>query len=200
MIKRTISNRYHKKINNIRSEVMNKYELSIRNSYIRYSDSYLYPDSDSDLYTIHLSGIKDINSLDHGVTNKLNNKNQCNVAIAYGPKFDHTFILSSSPPMDPFIVVAVSLRGNNKNRSTINTGLICLWVIRATNSMSKIKYPGDFYHSMCSNKVEYITASGTYCTTHDAKVPLCMPDFSIRKIILYRFRADNNKGDLGIVY
>ena len=114
MVKRTSSNVELKKINNIRSKVMNKYELSIRNSSSRYSDSYLYSDSDSELYKIHISGSKDINSLNHGVTNKLKNKNQCNVAISYGTKFDHAFILSSSPPMDPFIVVTLSLRVNNK--------------------------------------------------------------------------------------
>ena len=50
------------------------------------------------------------------------------------------------------------------------------------------------------NKVEYSTAAGPYCTTHDAKVPFFIPDFSIRKIIQHRFHVDNDKGESGIGY
>ena len=50
------------------------------------------------------------------------------------------------------------------------------------------------------NKVEYITAEGVYCTTHDVKIPFCMPDFSSSKIINHRFHVDNDKGELGIGY
>ena len=35
---------------------------------------------------------------------------------------------------------------------------------------------------------------------HDVKVPFCMPDFSISKIINHRFHVDYEKGDLGIGY
>ena len=53
---------------------------------------------------------------------------------------------------------------------------------------------------MRSNKVEYSTASGVYCTTHDGKVPFCMPEFSIRKRINHCFYDDNDRGELGICY
>ena len=50
------------------------------------------------------------------------------------------------------------------------------------------------------NKVEYSTASGLYCTTHDVEVNLCMPDFSISKIIEHCFHVYNNKVKSGIYY
>ena len=48
------------------------------------------------------------------------------------------------------------------------------------------------------NKVEYSTASGVYCTTHDVKVPFCMPEFSSNKIIYHCFHVDNDKRESGI--
>ena len=53
---------------------------------------------------------------------------------------------------------------------------------------------------MRSNKVEFSTAAGPYCTIHDVKVSFCMPEFSSSKIIEHRFRVDNDKGELGIGY
>ena len=53
---------------------------------------------------------------------------------------------------------------------------------------------------MCSNKVEYSKSAGLYCTTHDVKVPFLIPDFSISKIILHHFCADNDEGESGIGY
>ena len=53
---------------------------------------------------------------------------------------------------------------------------------------------------MCSNKVEYSTAAGVYCTTHDVKVPFCMPELSRSKIINHCFHVDNHKGKSGIGY
>ena len=53
---------------------------------------------------------------------------------------------------------------------------------------------------MGSNKVEYSTAAGVYFTTYDVKVPFCMPEFSISKIINHRFHFNNNKEELGISY
>ena len=53
---------------------------------------------------------------------------------------------------------------------------------------------------MRSNKVEYITAVVMYCTTHDVKVPFCMPYFSSRKIMNYRFHVNNEKGKSDIGY
>ena len=51
-----------------------------------------------------------------------------------------------------------------------------------------------------SDKVEYSTATGLYCATHDSKVPFCMPYFSSSKIILHRFHVDNNEGESDIGY
>ena len=53
---------------------------------------------------------------------------------------------------------------------------------------------------MRSNIVEYSTASGMYCTTHDVKVPFCIPEFSGSKIINHRFQVDNDEIESGIVY
>ena len=53
---------------------------------------------------------------------------------------------------------------------------------------------------MRSNKVEYSTSAGVYCTTHDVKVPFCVPELSISNIINHRFRVDNDKGESGIGY
>ena len=53
---------------------------------------------------------------------------------------------------------------------------------------------------MWYNKVEYSTATGVYCNTHDVKVSFCMPVFSCSKIINHRFHVDNNKGESGIGY
>ena len=53
---------------------------------------------------------------------------------------------------------------------------------------------------MRSNKVEYSTATGLYCTTHDIKVDIFMLEFSISKITSHHFNVDNNEGELGIGY
>ena len=49
-----------------------------------------------------------------------------------------------------------------------------------------------------TKKVEYSTAAGTYCTTHDVKLPFCIPDISISKIITHTFYVNNKEGDTGI--
>ena len=51
---------------------------------------------------------------------------------------------------------------------------------------------------MQSNKLEYSTAAGVYCTMHDVKVHLCMTYFSSSKIFNHRFHVNNNKGESGI--
>ena len=51
---------------------------------------------------------KDMNKLDHEVTNKINNKDQCNDAIEYEPKFDSICSLSSGTKY-PLTVVTVIL-------------------------------------------------------------------------------------------
>ena len=53
---------------------------------------------------------------------------------------------------------------------------------------------------MRSNKLEYSTAAGVYCTTYDIKVPFCVPEFSSSKIINHCFHVDNNKGESVIGY
>ena len=53
---------------------------------------------------------------------------------------------------------------------------------------------------MQSNKVEYITAAGLYCTTHDVKVTFCMLEFSSSKTIHNRFHINNDKGESDIGY
>ena len=53
---------------------------------------------------------------------------------------------------------------------------------------------------MRSNKEEYRTAVGVYCTTHGVKVPFCMPEFSSRNIINNFSHVDNNEGESGIGY
>ena len=53
---------------------------------------------------------------------------------------------------------------------------------------------------MRSNRVEYNTDTGVYCTTHDVKLPFCVPEFSGSKIINHRFQVDNYEGESGIGY
>ena len=53
---------------------------------------------------------------------------------------------------------------------------------------------------MRSNKVEYSTATGLYCTTHGVKVPFCMSYFSSSNIINHRFHVNNGKDESGIGY
>ena len=53
---------------------------------------------------------------------------------------------------------------------------------------------------MQSNKVGYITASGLYCTKHDVKVYVCMPELSSSRIIEHRFHVENDKGESHIGY
>ena len=50
------------------------------------------------------------------------------------------------------------------------------------------------------NKVECSTSARPYSTSHNVKVPFCMPEFSVKNMILHRFYVDNNEGELGIGY
>ena len=59
--------------------------------------------------------------------------------------------------------------------------------------MIKIKHTKYYEHNMRSNKLEYGTSVGLYCTTHDVKVNLCMSEFSSSKIIEHRFHVNNEK-------
>ena len=53
---------------------------------------------------------------------------------------------------------------------------------------------------MWSNKVEYSTYAGLYCTAHDVKVPFCMSESSSRNIIYQHFHVDSDKTESGIGY
>ena len=48
--------------------------------------------------------------------------------------------------------------------------------------------------------VNYSTAAGMYCTTHDVELPFCMTELSSSKIINHCFHVDNYKGESGIGY
>ena len=66
--------------------------------------------------------------------------------------------------------------------------------------MNKIKHTKYYEHKMRYNKVEYGTATGLYCTTHDVKVPFSMTELSRSKIIEHQFHVENDKGESGIGY
>ena len=53
---------------------------------------------------------------------------------------------------------------------------------------------------MRSNKVEYSTSAGMYCTMHDVKVHFLVLEFSVSKIINHGFRVDNDEGESGVGY
>ena len=59
--------------------------------------------------------------------------------------------------------------------ANIISGLTCLWDSKSNNIMVKSKDTITYERRIHSNKVEYSTAEGPYCTTHDVKVPFCMP-------------------------
>ena len=60
-----------------------------------------------------------MNILYHIVNIDLKDKNKCNYAIAYDPKFDNKFSFYIGLPMEPFKLVTASLRGGKRNRATI---------------------------------------------------------------------------------
>ena len=64
--------------------------------------------------------------------------------------------------------------------------------------MIKHTHINTYKFKLRANKVEYNTNSSLHKTTHDAKVPFRMPEFSNRKIITYRLHIDNAQGDTGI--
>ena len=113
-------------------------------------------------------------------------------------KFDNTFSLSSGPNKDPLIVVTVSLGVGNKHRGTIIAGLTCLWDSVNNGSTIKKQHNKPYHHKLHPNTLDYSTASGSYYTTHDVKMPSFMPDFYSIKIILHRFHVDSNEEESGI--
>ena len=69
-----------------------------------------------------------------------------------------------------------------------------MWDSGDIDSMIKIKHTRYYELNMRPNKVEYSIAAGVYCTTHDVKVPFCMPEFSSSKIINQCFNVNKDKG------
>ena len=57
--------------------------------------------------------------------------------------------------------------------------------------MINIRHTKNYGLKIRSNKVEYITVAGVYCTTHDVKVPFCMSGFLSSNIINHFFHIDN---------
>ena len=66
--------------------------------------------------------------------------------------------------------------------------------------MIKIIRTKYYKRNIQSNKVEYSTDAGLYCTAHDVKVMFCVPEFSSSNIIEHHFHVDNRKSELGIGY
>ena len=66
--------------------------------------------------------------------------------------------------------------------------------------MIKRRHTKPYEHNIRSNKSEYSTATETYCTAHEVKVPFLTTNFSISMKILHRFHVNNNEGDLDIGY
>ena len=56
-------------------------------------------------------------------------------------------------------------------------GLTCLWDSKTTDIMIKRQHTKPYERKMCSNKVEYSTSAGLYCTMNDVKVPFFLTEF-----------------------
>ena len=50
-----------------------------------------------------------------------------------------------------------------------------MWDSVSINSIVKSKHTKPYEHKIWYDKVEYITADGPYCTTHDVKVQFFIP-------------------------
>ena len=187
--KKSVLGREINKIKNIRAKSSKKTSVSSSDDWDY--DSSLARDSIWDKYR-QPSGRKDINKLDHAVTENLKNyKDQSNEAINSETTFDNSSFNLSSGTSDPLPVVTVSLWWGKKHRATIVASIKCLWDSGATDSMIKIRHTKNYERKMWSKKVENSTAAGVYWNTHDVKVPFCMPEFSIRNIINHHFHVDN---------
>ena len=66
--------------------------------------------------------------------------------------------------------------------------------------MIKIQHTKHYELKMWSNKAEYSTDAGVYCTTNSVKLPFCMPEFSSSKTMNHCFNVDIDKGESGIGY
>ena len=88
-------------------------------------------------------------------------------------------------------LVTVTLRGGKKHRATTVSGITCLWDSEYTNIMINRKQTKYYEPKLHSNKVEYGTDVGVYCTAIEAKVPFGIPEFLSSMIINHRFHVDN---------
>ena len=102
------------------------------------------------------------------INNIRENKYQRNDAIGYEPEFDTIFSLLSGTK-DPLPVVIVRLRRGKKQIATTISVITLLWDIRATSIMIKRKHTKHYKRKIWYNKVDYSTAVGLYCTTHDVQ-------------------------------
>ena len=119
-----------------------------------------------------MAGSKQMNKLDHVVTDNIKtSKDKHDEAIYNESTFGIIIFNSSRDTRDLLPVVTVTLLGGKKHRATNVASLKCLYDSGSTNIMINIKHTKYYEHKMRSNKGEYITAAGLYCTTHDVKVP-----------------------------
>ena len=88
------------------------------------------------------------------MNDNINNKYQYNDSIDYDQKFENKFSSSSGPAMDYLPPVTVSLRGGNKSRATIISGIKCLWDSGSTNITMKSKFNKPYENTIISSKVE----------------------------------------------
>ena len=93
-----------------------------------------------------------MNKLDHVVKNNIKNKDQCNSAIYYKPKFYSKFILSSGTK-EPLSERTFRILGSEKHRATIIVDLICLWGRGDTDRMIKKRHTKPYGLKIHSNKV-----------------------------------------------
>ena len=89
---------------------------------------------------------------------------------------------------------------DNRKRETHVSSITCLWDTIATDSTNKRNYTNIIERKMRSNKVEYSTSTGVYCTAYDVKVTFGMLEFSSIRTINHCLHVDNYKGESGIGY
>ena len=128
------------------------------------------------------------------------NKNQVDDVFDNELKFESSNSLANNHVQDLLPMVTIRIIVGNKYRHTLNSGITFLWEIGSNHRMIERKHINPYKSKLRANKVEYNTASGPYKTTHDAKVPFSMPQFSNRKIITHCFHIGNTQGDTGIGY
>ena len=117
-----------------------------------------------------------MNKLDKVVTNNSRTtKYQINESIKNEPIFDTNSFNLSRGTSDHLPLLTVPLRGGKKHIATNIAGLTFLWYNGATYSIINRRRTKYYEGKIRSNKVEYSTAAGMYCTTHDFKVPFYMP-------------------------